>query len=240
MMLDADLLSCVVQHSLISSSRTFISCIDVDEIVDSTATSSSTLRCTLFLFSDKLVIAKRPVGDRTGRQLAGLDNLENLAILYSSSGAQGASAGTYTLPGSPKKLKRGVMGFRGDVDLTSVVAVDLGGLALGLVFEEPPMDQSERWIGRPARRYVVAATYPTDIRRAEKTVFLTAVATTKCLQKANMGFIVIKGNLINDIGHVDCATRIYWSICARSSWEDGEVKERVRYLVCLSRSEVSR
>lgn len=213
---------------MVSSSRSFISCLDVDEIIEGSS-SSQTLRCTLFLFSDKLVIVKRPVGDKTGKELAGLDNVDNLAILYSASAAPteaALSASVYTIPGSPKKLKKGIMGFRGDIDLTSVLAVDLGGVELGLVMSADINGvASVRWHGRKTRRFVIASTYPEDIRRAEKTVFLGMVATTKCLQKANMGFVVVKGNSINeDNGD---STRVYWAICLRKAWDDGEVKLRV-------------
>jgi hypothetical protein len=184
----------------------------------------------LFLFSDKLVIAKRPGGTKTGKELAGLDNIDNLASLYSSTAAAGKESRSTPLPGSPKKLKKGEMGFRGDVDLTSVLAIDLGGIEMGLVMtaDMNGVESSDRWKDRRTRRYVVASTYPEDIKWAEKTSFLTNVATTKCLQKANMGFVAAKGHSINQ-DNVDC-TRVYWSICVRKSWDEGEVKLRVRTL----------
>lgn len=108
---------------LISHSRRFIDCIDVEDImVDSsisstlsgtTSTSSgASLHCTLFLFDDKLVIAKRPNnGEKSGRTLAGLDEMDKLA-----------KSGTL-----PLGMKKSGMTFKGVVDITDVVAADVSG-----------------------------------------------------------------------------------------------------------------
>lgn len=109
---------------LISNSRRFIDCIDVEDIVSdpamssssSTSTSSSSsgnaLHCTLFLFDDKLVIVKRPGnGEKSGKSLAGLDEMAKLA-----------KAG-----GLPLGMKKSGMTFKGVVDITEVVAADVGG-----------------------------------------------------------------------------------------------------------------
>lgn len=148
---------------LISHSRRFIDCIDVEDvIVDSTTSSSSSgptslsgsLHCTLFLFDDKLVIAKRPGnGERSGRTLAGLEEMDKLA----KSG------------GLPLGMKKSGMTFKGVVDITDVVAADVGGsgellnydnlrnvlirVAIDMHFylEDPPQGQTDRWSGRPFR-----------------------------------------------------------------------------------------
>lgn len=119
---------------LISNSRRFIDCIDVEDVIasDSTTSSSSSsstggaaahagvLHCTLFLFDDKLVICKRPGnGEKSGRALAGLDEMEKLA-----------KAG-----GLPLGMKKSGMTFKGVVDVTDVVAADVGGP--GEPLEEP-------------------------------------------------------------------------------------------------------
>lgn len=100
---------------LISHSRRFIDCIDVEDvIVDSISSSAgptSNLHCTLFLFDDKLLIAKRPGnGERSGRSLSGLDEMDKLA-----------KAG-----GLPIGMKKSGMTFKGVVDITHVVAADVG------------------------------------------------------------------------------------------------------------------
>lgn len=206
--------------------RHFIDCIDVDEIVDSPTSSSTTiLRCTLFLFSDKLLIAKRPSGDKNGRQHAGLDNIDNLAVLYATSNLSSTQS---SLLGSPKKLKKGVMGFRGLIDLPEVVPIDFGGPYMGLVLTNPPFDQSERWNGRLARRYVVASTYPVDVRQAEKEVFLNHLAETVCLLKGAKGFAMSRksAKIWEDGSNVD-STVIYWSICEKDDWVNERMGKRV-------------
>jgi protein ECT2 len=110
---------------LISNSRRFIDCIDVDDVdtssssgVSSANASPGTLHCTLFLFDDKLVIAKRPGnGDRPGRVLAGLDELEKLT-----------KAGAL-----PQGMKKSGMTCKGVVEITDIVATDVGGAGARLV-----------------------------------------------------------------------------------------------------------
>jgi hypothetical protein len=104
---------------LISNSRRFIDSIDVEDVpADAplpSATSgsgSSPLHCTLFLFDDKLMIVKRPGnGEKGGRALAGLDELDRLT-----------KAG-----GLPLGMKKSGMSCKGVVDITEVVATDVGG-----------------------------------------------------------------------------------------------------------------
>ncbi|KAJ7283948.1 RhoGEF domain-containing protein [Mycena rebaudengoi] len=133
---------------LFSNSRRFIDCIDVEDIlsdapISSTASvnSSSTgsLHCTLFLFDDKLLIVKRPGGEKGGRTLAGLDELDKLT-----------KAG-----GRPSGKKKSGMTCKGVVDVTEVVATDVGGADINLFLENPPFDQNERWSGRAFRSLAV-------------------------------------------------------------------------------------
>lgn len=108
---------------LISSSRRFIDCIDVEDVLTEGFSSGSStsvntsisgpgnLSCTLFLFDDKLMIVKRP-SDRSGKALAGLDDLEKF-----TNGA-----------GFPRRgLKKSGMSCKGVVDVTDVVATDVTG-----------------------------------------------------------------------------------------------------------------
>lgn len=107
--------------ALISNSRRFVDCIDVEDVVSDTvaplASSVSgpalgNLHCTLFLFDDKLMIVKRPGnGEKGGRMLSGLHDLDKLA----KSG------------GLPMGLKKSGMVCKGVVDITDVVITDVGG-----------------------------------------------------------------------------------------------------------------
>jgi hypothetical protein len=106
---------------LISNSRRLIDYIDVEDMFleglpsTSAGGGSSTLEplhCTLFLFDDKLMIVKRSGnGEKSGQVLAGLDQLEQIA--------KGS--------GVPSGLKKNGMSCKGVVDLTDVVATDVGG-----------------------------------------------------------------------------------------------------------------
>jgi protein ECT2 len=107
---------------LFSNSRRFIDCIDVEDILtDASAPSSSastsgsstsSLHCTLFLFDDKLVIVKRPGnGEKGARVLSGLDELDKVT-----------KAG-----GIPAGKKKSGMSCKGVLDVTDVVATDVGG-----------------------------------------------------------------------------------------------------------------
>ncbi|TCD67500.1 hypothetical protein EIP91_012305 [Steccherinum ochraceum] len=133
--------------ALISNSRRFIDCIDVEDVFSDTMPSASAagqvlgnLHCTLFLFDDKLVIVKRPGnGEKGGRALSGLNDLDKLA----KSG------------GLPMGLKKSGMVCKGVVDVTDVVVTDVGGADFHIYLETPPQDQGERWSGRPFRSLAV-------------------------------------------------------------------------------------
>ncbi|KAF8826901.1 hypothetical protein HHX47_DHR5000592 [Lentinula edodes] len=129
--------------NMFSNSRRFIDCIDVEDILleaPSSSSASSTslvgsLHCTLFLFDDKLLIVKRPGnGEKSGRVLAGLDELDKI-----------------TKSGLPTGKKKNGMVCKGVLDVTDVVATDQGGADFHLYLETPPQDHSERWSGRPFR-----------------------------------------------------------------------------------------
>ncbi|KAJ7929939.1 RhoGEF domain-containing protein [Mycena leptocephala] len=124
---------------LFSNSRRFIDCIDVEDILSDAPTSSTasvnsssagSLHCTLFLFDDKLLIVKRPGnGEKGGRALAD--------------------------GGRPSGKKKSGMTCKGVVDVTEVVATDVGGADINLYLENPPVDQNERWSGRAFRSLAV-------------------------------------------------------------------------------------
>lgn len=175
---------------LISNSRQYIDCIDVQDIIPSDPhgpissngpAGSMTLNCTLFLFDDKLLIAKRP-SEKSGKTLTGLDQLDRVV--------KGG-----TLP--PSMRKNGLV-YKGVVDITDVAATDIGGAGVYCVFtlnifefvddasagpdihlflEDPPTGQTERWAGRPFRALSVvfppASVYLDPLRtESEKKRFL--------------------------------------------------------------------
>lgn len=198
--------------------RQFIDCIDADEVIEVAGDSRPTvLRCTLFLFSDMLLIAKRPSGEKSGKTHVGLDDADKLLDLFQTSHLPASQA---NLLGSPKKLRRGVLGFRGLVDLATIAAVDLGPSEFGLVFDHPPTDQSERWCDRPARKYVVANTVQPDVKRAEKDVWLNRFGETILHGKLRLGAkLAKKSKRIWDDGGASDSTEVYWSVWDRKTWD---------------------
>ncbi|THH09714.1 hypothetical protein EW146_g8604, partial [Bondarzewia mesenterica] len=129
--------------ALVSNSRRFIDCVDVEDIsldtplpssASGAASSPDSLHCSLFLFDDKLMIVKRPGnGEKSGRSLSGLDLLEK--VMKAS--------------GRPVGIKRSGISCKGVVDISEVVATDVGDFHLYL--ENPPQDQTDRWSGRSFR-----------------------------------------------------------------------------------------
>lgn len=112
-----------------NSNRYFIDCIDcfdtplsrdVLKDVPGTGYSQHTqdLLCTLFLFNDYLVIAKRKVVDKTGRQLVGLNDINELTRDMLS--MQRSRSGL----GSPFKSRSKSMEYCGRFDLNELVVVD--------------------------------------------------------------------------------------------------------------------
>ncbi|KAH8830435.1 hypothetical protein DL96DRAFT_1592891 [Flagelloscypha sp. PMI_526] len=175
---------------LCSSSRRFIDCIDVEDVISdsgpsgggsSSSLSNNILHCSLFLFDDKLVFVKRPNGEKSGRVLAGLDTIDKL----SKSGI---------LP--PTKKKSG-MAFRGVLDITEVVAADVGNSDIHIYLENPPRDQGDRWSGRPFRSLsVVSPPLPAGLNpvqtEADKSRFLENLWYAQATYRASSGLSVVR------------------------------------------------
>ncbi|EPQ30883.1 uncharacterized protein PFL1_01780 [Pseudozyma flocculosa PF-1] len=166
---------------LISVHRQFLDCVDVDDFplealaamggaTSSTGTPAApaaaggkTIHCTLFLFDDRLAIAKRASSSICGRKAVGLDDLNRLAdqmktFTERSSGSGGGSGGggASALLGTSRK---GDLSFRGVVDILDLEALDLGGSDFQLNFLRPPsLVSGDRWTGRPVRQYVTVDT----------------------------------------------------------------------------------
>ena len=104
---------------LVSVSRRFIECIDVEDSYcpaggsadDIAGAGIEPLKCSLFLFDDRLMIVKRN-GDKPARALSGLNDLNKVLPKPSS---------------RPISLKKYGLQFKGIVEITDVVATDVGG-----------------------------------------------------------------------------------------------------------------
>lgn len=105
--------------ALISNSRRFIECIDVEDsycpaggsVEDIAGVGIEPLKCSLFLFDDKLMIVKRN-GDKPVRALSGLNDLNKVPPKPAS---------------RPISLRKPGLQFKGIVEITDVVATDVGG-----------------------------------------------------------------------------------------------------------------
>ena len=115
--------------ALVSSSRRFIECIDVEESYcpaggsadDIAGAGIEPLKCSLFLFDDKLMIVKRN-GDKPVGVLSGLNDLNKVLPRPVS---------------RPISLKKYGLQFKGIVEITDVVATDVGGSG---VFPSPLLE----------------------------------------------------------------------------------------------------
>jgi hypothetical protein len=164
---------------LVKQYRYFIDAIDVLDIIPDTP-NPTVLHCTLFLFNDTIVIAKKPSnGQLTGKVLAGLDDMDRLvAAMIKSKGTSSSlnsvvsgstdffskSLGVHN---TPTKLKKGSMRFKGLIDVHDVIVANEAGptgvvgstseVSFDLYLDRPPQDVSERWTDRRYRHYVVCA-----------------------------------------------------------------------------------
>ena len=109
---------------LMRSSRRFIECIDVEDSYcpaggsadDIAGAGIEPLKCSLFLFDDKLMIVKRN-GDKPARALSGLNDLNKVLPKPVSRPI------SLKIPGTQKSGLQ----FKGIVEITDVVATDVGG-----------------------------------------------------------------------------------------------------------------
>ncbi|KAL8280116.1 hypothetical protein RQP46_007446 [Phenoliferia psychrophenolica] len=216
--------------NFIRHDRHLIATLDVTESFEVSG-SPTTLRCTLFLFNDLLLIAKRPSGEKGGRVLCGLDDMDNLARFYRSEVTEKRAP-----PASVRKTKRDALGFRGSSPLDAVYPVDLGGSSFGLVFDQAPYDLGgDKWGGRPARRYAVAATYAPDVRRVEKDNFLMACAERRALfgARGDLGGLPRKSKRIWDGQGCGDSVVVFWSVWDRPFWEKDEHQRRAKLALQL-------
>lgn len=113
---------------LFSVRRKFIDAIDVDDFpIDgpsamfspSAAVASRAVPCTLFLFDDSVLVAKRLSPTASGRRILCLDDLNRLADEMKTFTERSGS--------SAQQGKKAELGFRGVSDIMDIQASDLGG-----------------------------------------------------------------------------------------------------------------
>ncbi|KAF8076555.1 hypothetical protein FPV67DRAFT_1618362 [Lyophyllum atratum] len=212
---------------LFSNSRRFIDCIDVEDVLSdvsapvasSSSGSLSSLHCTLFLFDDKLVIVKRPGnGEKGGRALSGLDELEKVT-----------KAG-----GIPVGKKKSGMTCKGVVDVTDIVATDIGGADFHLYLENPPQEQSDRWSGRPFRALsVVHPPHPINLDPTQTTTdkrrFLENLWHVQATYRARAGqSVVLRADEqeVDSKGKVTIA-RTYFNVYQRTAFLQEAKKTKI-------------
>lgn len=186
------------------------------------------LYCTLILFDDKLLIAKRQSTSVNGRKVTGLDDVSKLV-------RSGGGVAVKEKDGA----KNWKLSYRGTVNILDVIAVDLGDGDFQLFLEKPPMDQSDRWSGRPLRTYT-AVNPPTPIgldpatARSDKMRFvqnlwaLQAMARTKVLpsQLKEVPRVLSAHNDVSlDSEHM--RVKLYWNLWTRKGWETEHTKAKV-------------
>ena len=171
------------QPGLISNSRRFIDCIDVEDVpseaTPSLATPSASgvspvpLCCTLFLFDDRLVIVKRPNPVVSGRTLAGLDDIDRLI----------RTNGIIN-------LRKSGMTCKGVLDISEVVGTDSSGALMHFFLERPPVEHGERW-STPLKSYhVVLPSQAVNIdlaAREAKTEFLEKLWNAQAMLRTKGG-----------------------------------------------------
>ncbi|KAF9534699.1 hypothetical protein CPB83DRAFT_780431 [Crepidotus variabilis] len=210
---------------LYSNSRKYIDCIDVEDILDmpisaaasSTSLALTSLPCTLFLFEDKLLIAKRPNSEKGGKALTGLDSVDRVT-----------KAG-----GIPSGKKKSGMQFKGVFDITDIVLTDVSGSEVNLYLERPPQDQSERWNGRPFRSLSVVIPHNLDPTQteADKRRFLENLWKAQATYRARAGQSVVlcseEQEVENRNGRTTCA-RSYFNVYQRTAFL--QEPKKARYL----------
>lgn len=242
---------------MFSVHRRFIDAIDVDDFpVDAgslaatmdpglfspMSTSSRAVPCTLFLFDDAVLVAKRNNPHLSGRQLLGLDNLDRLADeMKTFTEKSGAS--------SSQQSRKGELSFRGVSDIMDVTATDLGGpgkwscchtgsmkvetdnldvssspIDLQLYFKkEPAHIHHEKWTNRPLRQYTVLADARSESPpRFEKLRFIENLWRARALHKARDRRSLLRSMVIpatslggnESPGGVDAEPRrvVYWTV----------------------------
>lgn len=216
---------------LFSIHRRFIDAIDVDDfpvefsagsgpgVMFSPGSSQAArpIPCTLFLFDDSILVAKRSNANTSGRQLLALDDLNRLSDeMKTFTERSGTSAASQN--------RKPELGFRGVIDIGDVNAIDLGGPDLQLTFKRALSHiHHEKWSNRPIRQY---STIPDTSNgglpaRMEKTRFLENLWRSQALGKtrddkcqARVTIVAASSTMAEDSPMMDAEPRriVYWNV----------------------------
>ncbi|KAG6833910.1 hypothetical protein H0H87_007921 [Tephrocybe sp. NHM501043] len=204
---------------LFSNSRRFIDCIDVEDVLSDPTAPVASLHCTLFLFDDKIVIVKRPGnGEKSGRVLSGLDELDKV-----------------TKAGGIPVGKKKSMTCKGVVDVTDIVATDVGGADFHFYLENPPQDQSDRWSDRSFRALsVVHPPHPINLNPAQTLIdkqrFLENLWHIQATYRSRAGqSVVLRGDeqeVESKVGRITTA-RTYFNVYQRTAFLQEPKKTKI-------------
>ncbi|CDZ96192.1 Dbl homology (DH) domain [Phaffia rhodozyma] len=242
---------------LINNNRDYLASVDVEDLPPEFITNShaspasplgniATLHSTLYLFSDRILIAKRPSAGASGRKLTGLDDVARLwrgSVAPSQAGSSNSSSAmsmsSNRRSGDSSDGSTGKMSSKGLVGLLDLVVTDSGGGDFSVYLPYPPVDQSDRWSNRPFRSYtVVHPPLPYSIDPAsiasDRYHFIQNVWAAQTLIRARGGKSLafasteeerlIGASEGNSAG--ECAKGFY-NVWRRNEWEQDMAKSKV-------------
>ncbi|CAK9786810.1 hypothetical protein CC85DRAFT_286503 [Cutaneotrichosporon oleaginosum] len=183
------------------------------------------LHCTLFLFDDKLMIAKRQATAISGRKATGVDDIKDLI-------KSGGGVAVKEKDGA----RRAKLCFRGVVDILDVRVADVGKGDFQLFFEQPLADQGDRW-NLPLRFFQVChppAPVGLDLQaaRTDKIRFVQniwaaqALARSKTLpsQPKSLPYILASEETYEVEGE---RVKPYWNVWTLPGWSAEQRKAKV-------------
>ena len=210
---------------IVSDSRRLIDCIDVtDTFMEPIGNSNDTppaLPCTLLLFNDKIMLVRRPAAHLSGRQLAGLDEVDKATRLG-------------TLP-NPALLRRNGLVCKGIFEITEVAVTDVGGIYMHMFLEVPPQMGDLTWSGRQSRALAVGTgtvQLNPQATTAAKARFIENLWTAQALFHTRHGrSVVLQGAEAEvenrDQGRQWTVARTYYNVYQRWAYLGEQKKSKV-------------
>jgi len=210
---------------IVSDSRRLIDCIDVTDILmEPIGNSNDTppaLPCTLLLFNDKLMLVRRPAAHLSGRQLAGLDEVDKATRLG-------------TLP-NPALLRRNGLVCKGVFEITEVVVTDVGGIHMHMFLEVPPQMGDLTWSGRQFRAMAVGTgtvQLNPQATAAAKARFIENLWTAQALFRTRQGRSVVLQGADAEVenrnqGRKQTVARAYYNVYQRRAYLGEQKKSKV-------------
>ncbi|KAK4685638.1 hypothetical protein P7C73_g4506, partial [Tremellales sp. Uapishka_1] len=196
-----------------------------------TGAAVGSLHCTLFLFDDKLMIAKRQSSSVCGRKVTGLDDVAKLV-------KTGGGVAVMDKNGS----RRDKLSFKGLVNVLEVIATDVGNGDFHLFLERPPLDQSDRWSSRPFRAFSTVhppyqisfdpvATRRDKLRFVQNLWAAQAFARTKALPdqtRAIPRVLMSEEEFgLEAAGEILGRAKCFWNVWEKRGWESDSRKAKV-------------